>query len=85
MGRVLSTLVDVVRCLFFGYAVWLTWLLMQRIGNQPMAVIDLPMGFVYGVHAVRLRADVPALAAGRLAPLAAGLQRARAARSRAEG
>ena len=47
MARVLSTAVDVVRCLFFGYAVWLTWLLLQRIGNQPMAVIDLPVGWVF--------------------------------------
>jgi TRAP-type C4-dicarboxylate transport system permease small subunit len=47
MGRVMSTLVDLVRCLFLGYAVWLTWLLLQRIGNQPMAVIDLPVGWVF--------------------------------------
>ena len=48
MGRTLSTLVDVVRCLFLGYAVWLTWLLMNRIGRQQMAVIDLPVGLVFG-------------------------------------
>ena len=47
MGRVLSTMVDVVRCLFLGYATWLTWLLLQRIGNQPMAVIELPVGWVF--------------------------------------
>ena len=47
MGRVLSTAVDVVRCLFFGYAAWLTWLLIQRIGRQQMAVIDLPVGIVF--------------------------------------
>jgi TRAP-type C4-dicarboxylate transport system permease small subunit len=47
MGRVLSTAVDVVRCLFLGYATWLTWLLLQRIGSQPMAVIDLPVGWVF--------------------------------------
>src|SRR5712691_10609523 len=47
MARVLSTLVDVVRCLFLGYAAWLTWLLLQRIGNQPMAVIELPVGWVF--------------------------------------
>jgi TRAP-type C4-dicarboxylate transport system permease small subunit len=47
MARVMSTLVDLVRCLFLGYAVWLTWLLLQRIGNQPMAVIDLPVGWVF--------------------------------------
>jgi TRAP-type C4-dicarboxylate transport system permease small subunit len=48
LGRVLSTLVDVVRCVFLGYAVWLTWLLVQRIGGSPMAVIDLPVGWVFG-------------------------------------
>ena len=35
--RVMSTFVDVVRIAFFGYAAWLTWLLMQRIGGQRMA------------------------------------------------
>ena len=48
MGRVLSTLVDAVRCAFLGYAAWLTWLLIQRIGHQQMAIIDLPVGWVFG-------------------------------------
>jgi len=47
--RVMSTLVDVARIAFFGYAVWLTWLLMQRIGGQRMAVVDLPIGLMYSV------------------------------------
>ena len=47
MGRGLSMAVDAVRCLFLGYAVWLTWLLIQRIGAQQMAVIDLPVGWVF--------------------------------------
>jgi TRAP-type C4-dicarboxylate transport system permease small subunit len=47
MARVMSTLVDLVRCVFLGYSTWLTWLLLQRIGNQPMAVIDLPVGWVF--------------------------------------
>jgi TRAP-type C4-dicarboxylate transport system permease small subunit len=47
MARILSTLVDVVRCVFLGYAAWLTWLLIQRIGNQPMAVVELPVGIVF--------------------------------------
>jgi TRAP-type C4-dicarboxylate transport system permease small subunit len=46
-GRVLSTVVDALRCLFLGYSTWLTWLLIQRIGRQPMAVIDLPVGIVF--------------------------------------
>lgn len=48
VGRVLSTAVDLFRCLFFGYATWLNWLLLDRIGNQRMAIIDLPMGLVFG-------------------------------------
>jgi TRAP-type C4-dicarboxylate transport system permease small subunit len=47
MARILSTLVDVARCVFLGYATWLTWLLIQRIGNQPMAVVELPVGIVF--------------------------------------
>jgi TRAP-type C4-dicarboxylate transport system permease small subunit len=47
MARVLSTCVDVVRCLFLAYATWLTWLLLQRIGGQPMAVVELPVGWVF--------------------------------------
>jgi TRAP-type C4-dicarboxylate transport system permease small subunit len=47
MGRVLSTCVDVVRCVFLAYATWLTWLLLQRIGSQPMAVVELPVGWVF--------------------------------------
>jgi len=47
-GRVLSLLVDCVRAAFFGYAVWLTWLLMDRIGSQRMAVVELPIGLVFG-------------------------------------
>ena len=36
------------RAAFFGYAVWLTWLLMDRIGSQRMAVVELPIGLVFG-------------------------------------
>jgi TRAP-type C4-dicarboxylate transport system permease small subunit len=45
----MSTLVDVARIAFFGYAAWLTYLLMQRIGSQRMAVVDLPIGLMYSV------------------------------------
>ena len=47
--RVMSTIVDVVRVLFFGYAIWLTWLLLGKIGGQPMSIIDWPIGLIYGV------------------------------------
>ena len=46
--RVMSTLVDLVRIVFFGYAAYLTWMLMQRIGSQRMAIVDLPIGLMYG-------------------------------------
>jgi TRAP-type transport system small permease protein len=47
--RVMSTFVDVVRIAFFGYAAWLTFELIQRIGGQRMAVVDLPIGLTYSV------------------------------------
>ena len=46
-GRVLALFVDLVRIAFFGYAAWLTWLLIERIGSQRMAVVELPIGLVF--------------------------------------
>ncbi len=48
VNRVLSTLVDVLRIAFLAYCVWLTGLLMDKIGSQRMAIIDWPIGIVYG-------------------------------------
>src|SRR2546423_1326636 len=45
--RPLSTLVDVMRILFLGYCVWLTFALMQKIGGSRMAIIDWPIGILY--------------------------------------
>jgi len=47
--RVLSTLVDLVRVAFLGYAAYLTFLLMQKIGGQPMSVVNWPIGIMYAV------------------------------------
>ncbi len=47
--RVLSTLVDLIRVAFFAYAVYLTWAMMQKMGNYKMTIVDLPMNTVYGV------------------------------------
>jgi TRAP-type C4-dicarboxylate transport system permease small subunit len=47
--RVMSTLVDIARIAFLGYATWLTFQLLQRIGGQQMSVVDLPIGLVYSV------------------------------------
>jgi TRAP-type C4-dicarboxylate transport system permease small subunit len=46
--RVMATLVDAVRVAFFIACVALTAQLMGRIGASRMAVVDLPMGIVYG-------------------------------------
>jgi TRAP-type C4-dicarboxylate transport system permease small subunit len=47
--RVMSTLVDIARIAFFAYAAWLTAQLIQKIGAQRMAVVDLPIGIMYSV------------------------------------
>ena len=48
VGRALSTCVDVVRVAFFAYATWLSVLLMPRMQNLKMTVVDFPMNFIYG-------------------------------------
>jgi TRAP-type C4-dicarboxylate transport system permease small subunit len=48
VSRPLSTLVDVARAAFLGYCVYLTIALMQKIGSQRMAIIDWPIGILYG-------------------------------------
>ena len=49
MGRVLATAIDAIKILFFGYAAWLTWVLISKIGASRMAIIDLPIGIVYSI------------------------------------
>ena len=51
-GRALSTLVDVMRIVFFAMAVGLTIQMMMRMGSLQMTIIDLPMNIIYGVCAV---------------------------------
>ena len=48
VNRAMSTLVDVLRIAFLGYCVWLTWVLMGKIGSSRLAIIDWPIGIVYG-------------------------------------
>ena len=48
-GRLLSTLVDLMRIAFFALAVGLTLQMMQKMGNLQMTIIDLPMNIVYSV------------------------------------
>jgi len=49
--RAMSTVVDVIRMVFFAFAVVLTWQMMQKMGNYKMTIVDLPMNIVYGVCA----------------------------------
>jgi TRAP-type C4-dicarboxylate transport system permease small subunit len=51
MGRALSTLVDALRIAFLAYATYLTIALTNKIGSLRMAIIDWPMGLVYGMVA----------------------------------
>jgi TRAP-type C4-dicarboxylate transport system permease small subunit len=48
----LSTLIDVLRIVFFGVSVGLTIQMMTRMTNLQMTIIDLPMNIIYGVCAV---------------------------------
>ena len=48
VNRAMSTLVDLLRIVFFGYCVWLTIALIRKIGGQRMAIIDWPIGILYG-------------------------------------
>jgi TRAP-type C4-dicarboxylate transport system permease small subunit len=48
LARALSTTTDVLRVLFFAWAVVLTGLMMNRLGNgSRMTLVDLPMNVVY--------------------------------------
>jgi TRAP-type C4-dicarboxylate transport system permease small subunit len=50
MGRVMSSVVDVLRILFFAAATVLTGMMMVKLGNNSrMTMVDLPMNWVYGV------------------------------------
>ena len=47
--RLLAVWVDLIRVLFLGAAVVLTWQMMGKLGTYQMTVINLPMNIVYGV------------------------------------
>ena len=47
----LSTAVDVIRILFYGYATWLGWKVAGIMQYQRMVVIDWPMSIVFGIGA----------------------------------
>jgi TRAP-type transport system small permease protein len=52
VARALATLVDVVRIAFLCALTYFTVLMMQKMGNYKMTIIDLPMNIVYGVCAL---------------------------------
>lgn len=49
LGRSFSTAVDAARIAFLAYCAWLTVGLIGKIGAQRMAIVDWPIGLVYGV------------------------------------
>jgi TRAP-type C4-dicarboxylate transport system permease small subunit len=49
LGRTVATVVDVLRIAFFSAAVVLTAMMMLRLKNARMTMVDLPMNWVYGV------------------------------------
>ena len=51
VGRVLSTLVDILRIAFLGYATWLAITLVPKMQNLQMTIVDFPMSYVYGLVA----------------------------------
>src|SRR3954451_8827697 len=46
-ARALSTVIDLIRIAFFGYAIKLVWVYIQIIGDESMTTINLQKGFVY--------------------------------------
>jgi TRAP-type transport system small permease protein len=49
VGRALAIAVDAIRIAFFASMTWYTVLMMQKMGNYQMTIVDLPMNIVYGV------------------------------------
>jgi len=48
-ARVLSTLVDIVRTAFLGYAAYLVWRYIGIVGDEPMTTIEWNKGHVYWI------------------------------------
>ncbi|MCD0503889.1 TRAP transporter small permease [Bordetella petrii] len=47
LARVLATLIDILRTVFFGYAVWLVYRYIQLVGVEPMTTIFWDKAYVY--------------------------------------
>lgn len=46
-ARALSTVIDLIRVVFFGYVVRLVWIYIQIIGDEQMTTINFPKNYVY--------------------------------------
>ena len=51
-GRAMSTVIDIMRIVFFAVAAGLTIQMMMRMGSLQMTIIDLPMNSIYGICAL---------------------------------
>ena len=49
IGRILATVIDIAKIGFFAYSIWLTWQVMDKVGSQPMTMVDWPMSLIYSV------------------------------------
>ena len=49
LGHMMALLVDLLRIAFFGAAVVYTAMMMQKMSNLKMTVVDFPVNIVYGV------------------------------------
>ena len=47
VARALSTAIDLIRIVFFGYAIKLVWVYIQIIGDESMTTINFPKNYVY--------------------------------------
>lgn len=47
VARTLSTMIDLIRIAFFGYAVKLVWVYIRIIGDETMTTINFPKNYVY--------------------------------------
>ncbi len=46
-SNLLLLVADLISIAFYAYAAWLAWLMVGLMGTQQMAVIDLPMSWLY--------------------------------------
>ena len=49
VGRVFSTLIDVIRTAFFAYAIWLVYRYISLVGDEPMTTLFWNKAYVYWV------------------------------------